>query len=37
MWNCFTIEDKKKKKTLRKMVVQGEVLQGGDFLTGDAM
>lgn len=36
MWNCFTIEDKKK-KTLRKMVVQGEVLQGGGFLTGDAM
>lgn len=28
---------RQEKKTLRKMVVQGEVLQGGGFLTGDAM
>lgn len=28
---------RQEKKTLRKMVVQGEVLQGGRFLTGDAM
>lgn len=34
---CGTILLQKKKKTLRKLVVQGEVLQGGRFLTGDAM
>lgn len=33
----FYYRRQEKKKTLRKMVVQGEVLQGGGFLTGDAM